>query len=485
MASLEALPFARLLLTLHRDGFSGWVELRRADLARHLELQGGEPVRLESSLARETLREHLVRRGLLLAEDRDSVAAEIGVRPGRELAAIVRLRRVAPRELVVALAEQVRWGIVDAVGWSEGSFSLEPSPKAPAGAPSSLPLDVVRLVCEAIAETWRADRTLLLLGERATCFPTANPAAAALRRRLPASPGVQKLYAALDGRRSAWELLRDAPEPLAHAALFCLDALDAVVWQEKPSEVPGAEAPEIEILVSPGAVRSADASPSPAAGAQGQAEAPSPEAAAVRARIVELHAQLGTLDHYEILGVARGAQTPAIRRAYLQLAKRLHPDAAARQGLTDIKAEAHDVFAEITRAHAVLSDPEERRSYDAALEGHSAGDAQQVAQAETLFRKGEILMKAGHFVAALELLDAAVRLWPQEADYQAALGWTLFKKTPPDLVRARSHLEQAVALNPRAATSHFRLHLVLKAAGDAAAAGAALSLAREIDPAVR
>lgn len=484
MASLEALPFARLLLTLHRDGFSGWVELRRPAGWRRVQLLGGQPVRVESSLPRETLLGHLVQRGLLLPEDREAVATAAGSRAGGELAAVVRLGRLAARDLLMALADHVRCGLVDAIGWSEGSFSLEPSSVAAAGAPSSLPLDVVALVCEAVARAWRPDQTLLHLGERAARFPAAKPEASALLRRLPADPALQELVAALDGRRSAWELLREMHAPLAHAALFCLDGLDALAWHE--TRVEGcAEGPEIEVVVASGAEAASEAGLSREAEAQQRAQARSTEAAAVGARVLELHGELGRIDHYALLGVDRKANASSIKRAYLQLAKRLHPDAVARQGLTEIKDRAHDVFAEITKAHEVLSDPDERRSYDAALEGHTVADAQQVAQAESLYRKGEILMKAGHFVAALDLLEAAVRLWPQEADYQAALGWTLFKKTPPDLARARAHLEQALALDPRAAPSHYRLHLVLKAVGDIQAANEALSRARAIDPSVR
>jgi tetratricopeptide (TPR) repeat protein len=108
-----------------------------------------------------------------------------------------------------------------------------------------------------------------------------------------------------------------------------------------------------------------------------------------------------------------------------------------------------------------------------------------VAQAEALYRKAEILLRAGNFRSAVDLLDAAVRLWPEEADYQGALGWALFKKHPPERERARSHLERAIALAPRAALWHARLALVLRELGAADEADGALRRAREIDPAVR
>jgi tetratricopeptide (TPR) repeat protein len=158
----------------------------------------------------------------------------------------------------------------------------------------------------------------------------------------------------------------------------------------------------------------------------------------------------------------------------------MHPDALSRIGLEDVKRQANEVFAEISKAHATLSDVEERRSYDASLEGHSSVDANQLAQAEALYRKGEVLLRAGNFLGALEFLQASVGLWPEEADYQSAYGWALHRKNPPQTELAREHLEKAIALNAKDAETHRRLGLVLKALGEEQAAAEALARARKL-----
>ena len=63
-------------------------------------------------------------------------------------------------------------------------------------------------------------------------------------------------------------------------------------------------------------------------------------------------------DHYEVLGVARGASSEEIKRAYRQLARQHHPDANRDD------PEAEERFKEITRAYEVLSDPRKRQHYD-------------------------------------------------------------------------------------------------------------------------
>jgi len=61
-------------------------------------------------------------------------------------------------------------------------------------------------------------------------------------------------------------------------------------------------------------------------------------------------------DYYLVLGVPRSSSGPAIRRAYLALVRRLHPD---RAGVGETAR-----LQEINEAYATLSDPEKRRRYD-------------------------------------------------------------------------------------------------------------------------
>lgn len=64
-------------------------------------------------------------------------------------------------------------------------------------------------------------------------------------------------------------------------------------------------------------------------------------------------------DFYKTLGVAKDADADAIKKAYRKLARKWHPD----QNPGDARAE--EKFKEIGEAYAVLSDPEQRKQYDA------------------------------------------------------------------------------------------------------------------------
>jgi curved DNA-binding protein len=62
-------------------------------------------------------------------------------------------------------------------------------------------------------------------------------------------------------------------------------------------------------------------------------------------------------DYYKVLGVARDAKQPEIKRAYRKLARQYHPD------VSDDK-DASTKFKEVGEAYAVLKDPEKRAAYD-------------------------------------------------------------------------------------------------------------------------
>src|SRR5829696_10382592 len=72
-------------------------------------------------------------------------------------------------------------------------------------------------------------------------------------------------------------------------------------------------------------------------------------------------------DYYAALGVAKDADAAAIKKAYRQLARELHPD--KNPGNT----QAETRFKDVSEAYDVLSDPKRRGEYDEARRLFGAG----------------------------------------------------------------------------------------------------------------
>jgi tetratricopeptide (TPR) repeat protein len=480
---LEDLALPRLLLELHRQGFGGTLTLSRDRVGKRFLLQEGVPVFAESTLPSESLGVQLMDSGAISREDYSKVVAYVQRHRCKEGKALLDLGLLDAKGLFLALKEQVRLRVIECFGWPQGEFFLDPS-TAPSADAQPFRTDLHALLQEALESHWSADRLLRDLEPKMRLYACAGPSFRRIAPRLRSDEAVQALFEALDGSRTLWKAVQLAKTPRALAAAWVLDASHALDYRAEPLDPEAAEAgggdPEVEIVFGEApreeeAKPARPAGPRPAAGAQTRRD---PVTGALAREIAEKHAGLETLDHYALLGVSRDVDAAALKRVYLKAAKTYHPDALARLEIdAETRARASRVFAEIGKAWAVLSDPRQRADYDAAFGGGGL-DANALATAETLYRKGEVLLRQGNFRAALEFLRPAVETWPEEGAYQSALGWALYKKLPSEPGPAREHLERAAALEPSDGVILFRLGVVLRALGEDARAAEFLARAR-------
>ena len=66
-------------------------------------------------------------------------------------------------------------------------------------------------------------------------------------------------------------------------------------------------------------------------------------------------------DPYQVLGISKDATESEIKKAYRKLALKHHPD---KQTTEERRKQASEVFAKISNAYEILSDPQKRREYD-------------------------------------------------------------------------------------------------------------------------
>jgi curved DNA-binding protein CbpA len=273
--------------------------------------------------------------------------------------------------------------------------------------------------------------------------------------------------------QSVIEVLRAKPQPLAELlardlaeplrvrrliyALAITRQLDLGVPGVEPvgvDESPSSSRMPVSPTFTPPGGTSAVAEPASAARAS-QASIPpavyDPEVLSFRAEIA-LRAERVDEGLYEVLGLSRDAEPGDIQNAFIALARKWHPDRLGPD-FRDRKEQANRVFARMSEAQQVLSDPVQRREYDqrvriAGKEAQEQEHVQRVLRAATAFQKAEVHLKRNNLAAAEAEATQALADDPDQAEYQALVAWIMAQKPNAQLEELIKALDRAVGMQP-------------------------------------
>lgn len=188
-------------------------------------------------------------------------------------------------------------------------------------------------------------------------------------KALPIGPEEAFILSRVDGRTSVEEiaLCTGFDEEKVRGVLAALSRMGAIAGIDGSSAQPRDSTPSPS---SPPTDRSIDASRvhyDPR-----ELDEPGDLSAERKHEILEMYHQLETLDHYELLRVAREADKAAIKAAYFTLVNVFHPDRYFGKALGAFEAKLSRVFQKITQAHETLSKKKSRADYDAYLASKAA-----------------------------------------------------------------------------------------------------------------
>lgn len=175
-------------------------------------------------------------------------------------------------------------------------------------------------------------------------------------------------------------------------------------------------------------------------------------------------------NYYEILDVDRRADPDTIKKRFVELTKKYHPDIFQRYNDPALQSKVDHIFAKITEAWEILKDPVARASYDQRFQlnsaesvltekGHAAengslGQNSKMAyedrehRAKQHFLHGKEDFKNKKYHDALEHFRESVRQMPNIAEYQFMLGKTL-AMNPQRAREAEERLKFALDKQPK------------------------------------
>ncbi len=177
--------------------------------------------------------------------------------------------------------------------------------------------------------------------------------------------------------------------------------------------------------------------------------------------VEKLFEKIQDLDFYEILGVNSNAPLRDIRNAYLELARKLHPDRIYGYSDDKLKEKLEMVFASVNEAFDTLKDTKKRQTYDKGrITTIRQKKMDKPTQARELFESGVKYFKNKDFHRATEMFMKAVNL-NETSKYYTYLGRTQAENRKW-LKKAEESYKKAISLSSENWEAHYYLGLLYK-----------------------
>lgn len=255
----------------------------------------------------------------------------------------------------------------------------------------------------------------------------------------------------------------------------------------KPPEPPPEVAPPPELVDTPREPTAPRRAPQPV-----QLRELNADERALKTEVERAHAAMAKQNHYEFLGLQRGADDAAVRSAYVRLARDFHPDRFAGFGDPALQAKVDELFKRLGDSQQALATGEGRAHYDRALD--SMGGATTTAdgqrqrrplEAQNAFRIADVYLKKKEYKSAEAHFRQAANFDPEDPKILTALAWCIWLNPDhEEAVRtgeAKKRLQEVINKH-RLGDASYKMGLILRKNNDESAAQRAFAQARRHDP---
>jgi len=460
--------------------------------------QRGHLVNATTNVTEDRLGEMLVRERLLSQANLEK-ATEMVIQEKKRLGqALLELEAFDQDGLERAIARHVHEMLGRVLAWNEGTWEFAEEPETAVGTDEiTLKLSTGDVILEAVHGIHDPDVIRYALGDidRVLALST-DPL---LRfQNITLTPTDGFVLSRVDGTLSAREIIQLAglaPEETRKSlfGLLCTGILAFSGGVKKPKAAPQRPAPPSpsgvvpSLAVAPPPVEAPPAPNPPGAAPQPVAAAPATPgedgvASQRRKEILDAFENLKKRNHYEVLGLARGATETQIKEAYFRLARSFHPDVHHGASLSDLRDKLEAVFIRLGEAYEVLRSATSRATYEARLgpTGSSGSGApkdpeppapppdpaEELKKAELAVRLGEKLLEKEKYWDAIQALEPAVPVVQGRMKQRGRIALArCYLKNPMWAKRAEEELLAAAREDPKFIDAHFMLGTIYKERG--------------------
>ena len=418
-ANVEAVPtysgdlfqvsIPKLLFHFFASGSNGRLTLSQEKTIKEMYLVQGRPIAVLSNLPHEHLSNYLFGKGILTPELLKKVLAETDNQDDRVGDAILRENLMSSHELFEHLRRHVLEKIYDLFRWRTGQYAFYQG-QTYAGIAEATDLDPWQRLTVGVRQGYQGDElhTLLAPLRHRTLTVKNNPHVSL--GQLGLLPSELKVFKSITDASTLDGLLRllggsGERDKIVLAATYLAHELDLL-------DV-GPESQQLETRPNQPA----------------ETTLPDQREQEFQQKLVQLKEQ----NYFERLGLDRSATSTTVAKAFMKSARTYHPDQIPLAAPPIVKQYAAEIFSLLNEAQLTLSNDAKRKSYLQAIESGKATDqvdVNNILQAEMLFSKAETMTKASRFQAAVELLDQALKLNPEEGEFLVYRGYASFFANP-------------------------------------------------------
>jgi uncharacterized protein DUF4388/DnaJ-like protein len=474
-----------VLRDLYVGRHTGYLHFSRSGENRSVYFRKGHILNARTDVHGDWLGEVLVRHGRLSPVDLQRATTVVQMEKIRLGQALYDLGLFEKEALEDALALHVREVLFKVFAWNEGTYVFEERDEMAAlDDEITLKLSTGEIILEAVRRVQDPDVVRYALGDiDRVLAPSTDPL---LRfQKVTLSPTDGYVLSRVDGTVTAREVIQLIPldqndTQRSLFGLLCTGIIEYTPEVRRPvAPPPTRPLPPREAAPPP---EPPPPPPAPAAPPPEPARAEADrELEARRKEIIEAFEGLKQRDHFELLGIERGATEAQVKEAYFRLAKRFHPDVHHDPAMADLRDKLEPVFIRLGEAYEALRNPERRARYEASrprpLRPSSQASepeppppppdpAAEAKLAQESLRKAERLLSDQKYWDAIQLFEAALPALEGKHLQRARLGLARAQlKNPKWLKRAEESLLAIVADDPNHLEAHFELAQLYKSQG--------------------